>query len=72
MVEKMYVCKKFKLSSPKVSTLWKNKEQILPLSVKNLTTNKKMKKCGPDNTDKALLEWFMMQTDAVFPISGPI
>jgi hypothetical protein len=52
--------------------LWKNKEQILSAFEKNLTTNKKMRKCAFDNSDKALLEWFKVQRYTGFPINGPI
>jgi hypothetical protein len=31
-----------------------------------------MRKCGFDNIDKALMEWFAVQRDADFPINGPI
>jgi hypothetical protein len=31
-----------------------------------------MRKCRFDNINKALLEWFMVQRDAGFPINGPI
>jgi hypothetical protein len=43
--------KKFNLSPSTVSTLWKNKEAILSALEKNLTTNKKMRKCNLGNVD---------------------
>jgi hypothetical protein len=70
--EKKYVYKKLNLSSSTVSSLYKNKEKNLSAFEKNLTTNKKMRKCGFDDIDKALLEWFKVQRDAGFPINGPI
>jgi hypothetical protein len=66
------MCKKFDLSTSTVSTLWKNKEQILSALEKNLTSNKKMRKCGFDDIDRALLDWFKVQRDAGFLINGPI
>jgi hypothetical protein len=38
----------------------------------NLTTNKKIRKCGFDYNDKALLEWFKVHRDVGFPINDPI
>jgi hypothetical protein len=38
---KVFVSKKFNLSSSTVLTLWKNKEKILSAFEKNLTTKKK-------------------------------
>jgi hypothetical protein len=59
------VCKKkFYLSLSTVS--WKNKEKILSAFEKNLTTNKKMRKCGFDDVDKALMEWLKLKRDAGF------
>jgi hypothetical protein len=52
--------------------LWDNNGQILSALEKNLTTNKKISKCGFDDIDKALLAWFKVQRDAGFPINDPI
>jgi hypothetical protein len=64
--------KKFHLSPSTISTLWKNKEAILSAPENNLTTNKKMRKCGLGNVYQALLKWVKLQRNAGFPINGPI
>jgi hypothetical protein len=57
-VKKNEVCNKFNLSPSTISTLWKNKEEILSALENNLATNKKMRKCDLGNGYQALLEWF--------------
>jgi hypothetical protein len=61
---------KFNLPLSTVLTLWKNKEKILFAFERNPTKNKLRRKCGFDNTDKALVEWFKVHINAGFPIKS--
>ena len=66
------VCSKFNKKSSTVSTIWKNRQQILD-DFKSMNINvKKKRTCDDPELDKALYEWFKAKRIEKIPINGPI
>lgn len=66
------VCKERKLTKSTVSTIWKNREQLIAAYEKQNGKIKKIRKSACDDVDQALYKWFVQQRENNVPISGPI
>lgn len=65
------VCQKYNLKSSTVSTLWKNRGNIIAALTDTHTSTKKLRKCELADLDQALYDWFTTQSTAGVPINGP-
>ena len=66
------VCKSFTVSVSTVSTLWKNRENILKAYQENNIQTKKTRLCAKPDIYKALFKWLRVMRNGNIPFSGPI
>lgn len=64
--------KRYDLSQSTISTIWKNRENILYAFDNNLTNCKKLRKCNKNDINEALITWCNFQQSAGLPVNGPI
>lgn len=65
------ICKKFKLNSSTVSTIWKNRQNTIVAFGKNKLKAKKLRQSDKKDLEDALLRWIEVQKDLNVRLSGP-
>ncbi|KAJ8951122.1 hypothetical protein NQ318_021566 [Aromia moschata] len=55
-----------------ISTVWKYRDKLQSVFENSSTPVKKMRSCNQSRVDRALFEWFKIQRNRNFNISGPV
>ncbi|XP_025191780.1 tigger transposable element-derived protein 4-like [Melanaphis sacchari] len=71
-VSNKVLCQELEISQSTLSTIWKSKDQIKNIFLKDVTSNKRIKSSQHKDVKQALLEWFKIQRSKNIPINDPI
>ncbi|KRT86731.1 hypothetical protein AMK59_1505 [Oryctes borbonicus] len=64
--------KRYELPSSTISTIWRNRQNILDAFENNQVNCKKLRKCNQSDINEALINWCNLQRTAGLPVNGPM